>query len=484
VPGTIQAEDFDNGGQGVSYFDTTTGNSSGLYRPTDVDIEASTDTGGGFDVMKTKAGEWLQYSVNVTAAGTYPLDVRIANIGTGGTFHVEVDGVNQTGAVAVPDTGGWQTWQTVTTPGITMSSGLHVVRLSFDAIATGGGVGNYNWIRFVGTAPPQPTANTPHGGTPWPLPGTVQAEDYDDGGQSIAYSDTTSTNSGNVYRTTEGVDLEASTDTGGGYDVMKTKVGEWLKYTVNVTAAGTYPLDVRIANIGTGGVFHVEVDGFNKTGPISVPDTGGWQVWQTVSIAGIPLTAGQHVVTLKFDTAGSSGGVGNYNWFRVGAATVASTKPFGGTAAALPGAVQSENFDDGGQTVAWTDTTAGNSGGVYRTNVDVDLEASADTGGGYDVMKTRAGEWLNYTVDAPAGTYPLEVRVANIGTGARFHVEVDGVDHTGEVTLPDTGGWQNWQTVPVGNISLTGGTHVIRFVFDTAGTSGGVGNFNWFQIGL
>src|SRR4029077_3972776 len=99
-------------------------------------------------------GEWLQYSVNVAATGSYPVDVRIANIGTGGTFHIEVDGVDKTGAVAVPDTGAWQTWRTVTTPAIDMTAGSHVVRLSFDTAATGGGVGNYNWIRFVGNAPP------------------------------------------------------------------------------------------------------------------------------------------------------------------------------------------------------------------------------------------------------------------------------------------------------------------------------------------
>ena len=39
LPGTVQAEDFDDGGAGVSYRDTTPGNSGGQYRATDVDIE-------------------------------------------------------------------------------------------------------------------------------------------------------------------------------------------------------------------------------------------------------------------------------------------------------------------------------------------------------------------------------------------------------------------------------------------------------------
>jgi hypothetical protein len=52
------------------------------------------------------------------------------------------------------------------------------------------------------------------------------------------------------------------------------------------------------------------------TGPIDVPNTGGWQTWQTVSLPGIPLSAGSHVVRVFMATASSSGGVGNYNWFR------------------------------------------------------------------------------------------------------------------------------------------------------------------------
>ena len=321
IPGMFEAENFDEGGQSLAYFDTTAGNAGGAYRTTDVDVESTSDAGGGYDVMKTRAGEWLTYSVNVTTAGTYALDVRVANIGTGGKFHVEIDGVDKTGPIAVPDTGAWQAWRTMSIAGIGITAGQHVVRVSFDVAGTSNGVGNYNWFRIAAPPPPPPPppppANTPYGGTAVQLPGTVEAENFDLGGQSIAYSDTTAGNAGNVYRTTD-VDLEASSDLGGGYDVMKTRAGEWLKYTVNVVNAGTYQLSVRVANIGTGGAFHVEVDGVNVTGAIAVPDTGGWQAWQTLTTAGVAFTAGPHVLRLSMDAAGSSGGVGNFNWLRVG----------------------------------------------------------------------------------------------------------------------------------------------------------------------
>src|SRR4051812_20957947 len=41
LPGTILAADFDEGGAGIAYGDSTTGNSGGVYRQTDVDLESS-----------------------------------------------------------------------------------------------------------------------------------------------------------------------------------------------------------------------------------------------------------------------------------------------------------------------------------------------------------------------------------------------------------------------------------------------------------
>jgi hypothetical protein len=318
APGTFQAENFDEGGQSFAYHDTTGGNSGGAYRATDVDIESTTDSGGGFNLSKTRAGEWLKYTLNVGTTGTYNLEIRIASVGGGGRFHVEVDGVDRTGPITVPDTGGWQTWQTITQTGIPLSAGQRVIRVVLDAAGSSGGVGNYNWFRFVSgssTPPPPPPPSPAYGGTPAALPGTVQAENFDEGGQSQAYFDTTGGNSGGAYRATD-VDIEATADTGGGFNLSKTRAGEWLKYTVNVASTGTYAFEARVASVGAGSKFRVEVDGVDVTGPIDVPNTGGWQAWQTVTRSGISLTAGQHVVRLVLTTAGTSGGVGNYNWFR------------------------------------------------------------------------------------------------------------------------------------------------------------------------
>ena len=121
-------------------------------------------------------------------------------------------------------------------------------------------------------------------------------------------------------------------------------------------------------------------------------------------------------------------------------------------------------------------------GGAYRSNA-VDIKAATDTGGGYLVGWTKAGEWLNYTVAvAKSATYTLDVRLASDGVGGTFHIEVNGVNKTGAIQVPDTGGWQNWRTVTKSSVTLAAGTQTVKFVLDTIGPSGSVANFNWFAV--
>ena len=161
--------------------------------------------------------------------------------------------------------------------------------------------------------PPPSGGSTPYSGTAVALPGTVQFENYDAGGADVAYYDTTATNLGGAYRA-NAVDIKASSDTGGGYLVGWTTAGEWLNYTVNVAAAGTYAIDVRLASNGVGGTFHLEVNGVNQTGAIAVPNTGGWSTWKTVTKTGVALGAGTQVLKVVMDTIGASGSVANFNW--------------------------------------------------------------------------------------------------------------------------------------------------------------------------
>ena len=479
LPGLIEVENYDEGANGVAYADTTSGNSGGQYRGGDVDIEDTSDSGGGHDVGWAVAGEWLKYSVNVTAAGTYDMEVRVASAGTGGTFHIEVNGNNVSGTLTVPDTGGWQSWTSVRKSGVTLSAGPQQWRLVLDSNGVTGAVGNFNYIRI--SAGSAPAAGAAYGGTSPTMPtATIQFENFDEGGQGAAYSDTTSGNTGGAYRSTD-VDIESTADSGGGYDVGWAFAGEWLKYSVNIAAAGVYDLDVRVASGGQGGTFHIEANGTNITGALTVPNPGGWQTWTTIRKSGITLSAGPQVWRVVMDSNGSTTAVGNFNYFKLSSASVSASTPYGGTALSLPGTIQVENFDEGGQGAAYADTTSGNAGGAYRAT-DVDIERTSDSSG-YDVGWAFAGEWLNYTVNvASAGNYDLDIRVASAGAGGTFHIEVNGVDKTGPLPVPNTGGWQSWSIVRRTGVALAAGPQVWRLVMDTNGSTTAVGNFNYITV--
>jgi uncharacterized repeat protein (TIGR03803 family) len=129
APGRIEAEDYDLGGQGVGYFDTTPGNEQGdsFYRADDVDIKTSSE--GGYAVGWLAAGEWLAYTVNVTRDGAYTIQAHVGTTLPGRTFHVEVDGLDVTGPMAAPQVAEWDHYETVGVPNVRLRSGVHVIRV-------------------------------------------------------------------------------------------------------------------------------------------------------------------------------------------------------------------------------------------------------------------------------------------------------------------------------------------------------------------
>ncbi len=325
----------------------------------------------------------------------------------------------------------------------------------------------------LAAAVPLDSSAAPYSGKPINLPATIEAEHFDKGGEGVGYHDTTAANLGGKFRTREGVDIIASRDpAGGGYVVGYFMTGEWLAYTVNVPKAGWYDISIRAANNDpAAGSFHVEVDGVNVTGSVSVPVTGSWSAFQWFGTNGVQLPAGKHVLKLVVDVEGF-----DVNQISVTATPVAVSgytgTPYGGTPIALPRVFEAEDFDKGGQGVAYNDATAGNMGGLYRTGESVDIIASKDAaGGGYVVGYFTAGEWLAYTVNVPtSGFYDISIRAANNDLAAgSFHVEVDGVNVTGSVTVPVTGSWSAFQWFGKQGVQLGAGKRVLKLVADVVG---------------
>jgi hypothetical protein len=298
------------------------------------------------------------------------------------------------------------------------------------------------------------------------IPRTIEAENFDTGGEGVGYHDNTLGNQGNAgFRTGESVDIFRSNDSAGGRYVIKNfQVGEWLAYTVNVPSGGSYDIDVRAATSSSSpdGAFRFDVDGVDKTGTVTLPSTGGWNKYQWVGKRRIVLTAGTHVVKLVVARPSFT-----LNSIRVRA--VPAPQPYFGTPIAIPGAFDAAHFDLGGEGVAYHDNTGGNQGdGQFRTGEAVDIFYSNDTvGSAYIVKNFEANEWLAYTISVPAtGQYDIELRAAtNVDfPNSAFRVEVDGVNATGTVVLPDTGGWSNYQWLGKKTVTLTAGTHVLKLV--------------------
>jgi hypothetical protein len=130
------------------------------------------------------------------------------------------------------------------------------------------------------------------------IPGTIEAEDFDMGCPGEAYYDKDDINEGGQYRLNVGVDIERCS--AGGYNVGWTHTGEWMAYTLTVNKSATYQIAFHIASSYGSGKFHLECDGADKTGIISIPDTKGFQNWQVIKHT-VHLEAGQHVFKLVVD---------------------------------------------------------------------------------------------------------------------------------------------------------------------------------------
>ena len=212
---------------------------------------------------------------------------------------------------------------------------------------------NINFLAFGlntsgGGGSPPPPGEAPYGGTAAAVPGTVQAENYDTGGQGVAYNVTSVNGSANSYRS-DGVDLEATTDTGGGYDLGWTAAGQWFKYTVNVATAGTYTVGLRLAApTAVTDALHIDNSaGTNLSGNVTAPATGGYQTWTTVTVT-VTLPAGTQTLTvdqdnagwninyLAFATSGGGGTGGTYGGFPAG---------FWGNTSSIPSTSGAIEFD-------------------------------------------------------------------------------------------------------------------------------------------
>lgn len=145
------------------------------------------------------------------------------------------------------------------------------------------------------------------------IPGKISCSDYDIGRQNIAYFDMDFQNvrglgsgdrwnAGYQYRN-DGVDIEMI-GTNDECNVGWIEPGEWMKYTVVVNHSGTYTVRFDVSAPGTGNKLQLYLNDQQLTQPVSLPNTGGWHNWQTVSVENLDLAAGESQLKLVFLTGG------------------------------------------------------------------------------------------------------------------------------------------------------------------------------------
>ncbi|MDW7691547.1 carbohydrate-binding protein [Flammeovirgaceae bacterium SG7u.111] len=148
IPGKIEAESF--------------------YINQGLEIEETSDIGGGQNIGYTSAGDYLDYKIIVKDSGEYKIEARIACYSNGGQLEIQqLDTGGQiinSSTLPIPVTGGWQNWQTVSAS-INLNKGIGTLRalilqpefninwLNFSAIRIVNGTEDLDWEEQINIYP-------------------------------------------------------------------------------------------------------------------------------------------------------------------------------------------------------------------------------------------------------------------------------------------------------------------------------------------
>jgi hypothetical protein len=440
IPGQIEAEEYDLGGAGLAYADTTSGNSGGEFRSDDVDIAACSE--GGYALIDLESGEWVSYTVSVTNTGKYSFDVRYA-AETAGTIRFALAEGDLTGDVMLPATGGRDTWATErVAQSITLDAGdeyLYVYASEVDQL-------NYFTIHLDETGSGESTTER------------IEAESWND--QS-------------------GTQLEACGDTGGGTNVSYISNNDWCRYA-GLTLESNMTFSARVARPSGKSDITLEIRLGTETGTligsVDIPETGGWQTYTTVSTA-LTTAAGEYDVVLVFVEDGTTdASLCNLNWFELvtPAAADALEVPTGLAAAPESASQIQVSWDAQSGISAFHVKRATVSGGPYTVMTlgpaqtsYIDSELWAGTNYYYvisallDGVESADSAEVSAVPSAPID--PDEVVIGSMdvssdsagGQSVALSLESSGLGHKYQVYTTDSLSEPDWQ--PVGDVNSGNG---------------------------
>jgi len=380
IPGTIEAEDFDAGAEGMSYHDSDTKvEGDGNYRTNGGGVDIVKGN-GGYAIGYTNSGEWLEYTVDVTEAGTYEFDAIVSSGATNSSFSLALntdEGLKElTGSIAVPclKSNDWNTYSTVHGRlSIPLEAGKQIIRINITGSSC-----NIDKIK-------------------------LQRLDVDDNMKVAIAADPAPVTVSE--QTTIAVDASSETST--------------------IAKVNIYVEDVLLKSI-TSAPFETQYK---------------------------PTAKGTYKVTAEaIDADGKTSKLVSYNL------KVNNKRTPYKSVASIPGVVEAENFDKGGEGLTFHDSDSNDEAkSNYRSdNEGVDIKKASN--GGYVLGWTSLDEWYEYTVDVKqAGKYSCDAVVSSGLSGSGFNV---GIVENGKVTnlwrmsVPQTGN-NSWDTYkPISNTTL------------------------------
>lgn len=239
----------------------------------------------------------------------------------------------------------------------------------------------------------------------------------------------------------------------GGSNLVVTSIeaGDWIGLSQVDFATGA---DKFIANVSSeeGAVIKIcldKVDG-EVVGYLKVPKTDGKFVTVTANLSS--LVSNEHDLFFIFSDEFE------FDYWSFTKKEVQG--PYEGVAQVIPGVVEAERYDTGGEGVAYHDEEIENKSGAFR-NDGVDIEG--DEEGGYKLGWLISGEWLTYTVDVKnTAVYNWKALVSSENENASFRLYLDDEEITELIEVPTTESWSSYSEISGSTIELPQGLHTLK----------------------
>jgi parallel beta-helix repeat protein len=424
-----------------------------------LDVENGLTNNGTMTVQSVNAGASGQLWRVVSVGGSY---YKLVHVASGRCLDVNGGSTNAGARVQLHDdnSSSAQQWKIEWMPGgwyrLTCRASGRVLEVSGASKAAGAQIwqgygnnvdaagNNYGCMKpsqmwnFAGSG--TSIAQSPYGGAARSVPGQIEAEDYDNGGEGVAYHDSDATNNGDATLRNDGVDIK---DAGSGnYVIGWNAPGEWREYTVNIPN-GACNISSLVATVNTDAQQRVllgdgpEGSNFVVLGVMNIPNTGSYSTFQQGVLANVAVTNGGNGKILRLETLG--------NYFDVDGIRFDS----------VPGSLSGSGAVGATSTV---DLTAGGADdwahwGFNGTNID----HKAVSGNAVNhITETHVGSLQQYGNNANGYTWSDGTPTANavatttgiyiVGTGNSFTITVPA-DTTSRTLKLYVGGWMSAGTL-------------------------------------